>query len=153
MQVGLGLALLIRKRAKPLETVRHQMRDRIAFHGSLSQMSRTKIDFDTVRKICFRLPDVQESKAWGSPALKARGQWLAVIPTHKSAEPNSLAVRVDFERRTELLESAPDIYYLKDHYENYPVVLVRLARISREALEGLLRMAWQVATTKKPNRE
>ncbi len=85
-------------------------------------------------------------------ALKVRGQWLAVIPTHKSAESNSLAVRVDFEQRTELLESAPDIYYLKDHYQNYPVVLVRLARISRDALEGLLRMAWQVTTTKKVNR-
>jgi len=130
------------------------MRDHIGFNGNLfGQMSRTKIDFDTVRKICFRLPDVEESKAWGSPALKARGQWLAVIPTHKSAEPNSLAVRVDFERRTELLESAPDVYYLKNHYENYPVVLVRLTRISREALEGLLRMAWQVATKNKPNRK
>ena len=130
------------------------MRDHIGFNGNLfGQMSRTKIDFDAVRKICFRLPDVEESKAWGSPALKARGQWLAVIPTHKSAEPNSLAVRVDFERRTELLESAPDVYYLKNHYENYPVVLVRLTRISREALEGLLRMAWQVATKNKPNRK
>lgn len=116
-------------------------------------MSRTKIDFDTVRKICFRLPDVEESKAWGSPALKVRGQWLAVIPTHKSAEPNSLAVRVDFERRAELLESAPDVYYLKEHYANYPVVLVRLARIGRDALEGLLRMAWQVATAKNRNRK
>ena len=148
------LPVLIRKYARSLERrFDVKKRDRIVFNGSLSQMSRTKIDFDTVRKICLRLPDVEESKAWGSPALKARGQWLAVIPTHKSAEPNSLGVRVDFERRTELLESAPDIYYLKDHYENYPVVLVRLARISREALEGLLRMAWQVATSKKPNRK
>jgi hypothetical protein len=95
-------------------------------------------------------PAWKNPRAWGSAALKARGQRLAVIPTHKSAEPNSLGVRVDFERRTELLES--DIYYLKDHYQNYPVVLVRLERISREALEGLLRMAWQVATTKKPKR-
>lgn len=115
----------------------------------LVQMSRAKIDFDTVREIALRLPGVEESTAWGSPALKVRGQWLAVIPTHKSAEPNSLGVRVDFEQRKELLESAPDIYYLKDHYQNYPVVLVRLARISHDALEGLLRMAWRVTTKKK----
>src|SRR5437870_10731193 len=93
----------------------HQMYDDTGFNGNLlGQMSRTKIDFDTVRKIALRLPDVEESSAWGSSALKVRGQWLAVIPTHKSAESNSLAVRVDFEQRTELLESAPDIYYLKD---------------------------------------
>ena len=32
---------------------------------------------------------------------------LIVIPTHKSAEPNSLAVRVDFERRTECSSLLP----------------------------------------------
>ena len=127
----------------------HQVHDDTGFNGNLlEQMPRAKIDFDTVRKIALRLSGVEESTAWGSPALKVRGQWLAVIPTHKSAEPNSLAVRVDFEQRTELLESAPEIYYLKDHYQNYPVVLVRLARIRRDALEGLLRMAWRVATAK-----
>ena len=131
----------------------HQMHDDTGFNGNLlGQMSRAKIDFDTVRKIALRLPGVEESTAWGSPALKVRGQYLAVIPTHKSAEPNSLAVRVDFEQRTELLESAPEIYYLKDHYQNYPVVLVRLARIRRDALEGLLRMAWRVTTAKKVKR-
>lgn len=131
----------------------HQMHDDIGFSGNLlGQMSRAKINFDTVRKIALRLSGVEESTAWGSPALKVRGQWLAVIPTHKSAEPNSLAVRVDFEQRTELLESAPEIYYLKDHYQNYPIVLVRLARIRRDELEGLLRMAWRVTTAKKFNR-
>src|ERR1022692_1977588 len=112
-------------------------------------MLRTKIDFDTVRKIALRLPDVVESTVRGSPAFKIRGQWLAAVPTHKSAELDSLAVRVDFERRAELLDSAPDIYYVKDHYLNYPVVLVRLTRIKPDALEGLLRMAWQAASAKK----
>jgi hypothetical protein len=131
----------------------HQVLDDGGFSSTLLvQMSRAKIDFDTVREIALRLPGVEESTAWGSPALKVRGQWLAVTPTHKSAEPNSLGVRVDFEQRTELLASAPDIYYLKDHYQNYPVVLVRLARINHDALEGLLRMAWRVATKKKVSR-
>ena len=116
-------------------------------------MPRTKIDFDTVRAIGLRFPGVEVSSAWGVPALKVRGQWIAVVPTHKSAEPDSLAVRVDFERRAELLDSAPDIYYVKDHYQNYPTVLVRLTRIKRDALEGLLRMAWQAANAKKPKRK
>jgi hypothetical protein len=116
-------------------------------------MPRTKIDFDTVRRIALRLPGVEESTAWGAPAFKVRGQWVATVPTHKSAEPDSLAVRLDFERRAELLDSAPDIYYVKAHYENYPVVLVRLRRINGDALEGLLRTAWQAATAKKPRRK
>ena len=103
------------------------------------------MDFNTVWEIGLRLPGVEESTAWGSPALKVRGKWLAIVPTHRSAEPNSVAVRVDFERRAELLEHAPNVYYLKEHYENFPTVLVRLSRIGRDALEGILRMAWLAA--------
>jgi hypothetical protein len=110
-------------------------------------------DLDTVRKIALRLPDAEESVAWGAPAFKVRGQWFAVVPTHKSAEAGSLAVRVDFERRAELLESAPEVYYVKEHYQNYPVVLLRLARIKDDALEGLLRLAWQTTATKKTKRK
>lgn len=96
------------------------------------------------------LAGVQESTAYGSPALKFRGKLLACIPVHKSAEPGSLAVSVDFERRVELLASAPDIYYVKEHYAAYPIVLVRLARISPDALHGLLTLAWQFVSKTSP---
>ena len=88
-------------------------------------MARNKIDFDTVRKIALGLSDVEESTTYGSPALKVRGKLLTCIPVHKSAEPDSLAVRIDFDHRAELMAAAPDVYYLTDHYVNYPVVLVR----------------------------
>jgi len=111
-------------------------------------MPRNKIDFDAVRKAALGLPHVEESTAYGSPALKVRGELLACIPTHKSAEPGSLAVRIDFERRAELLAAAPDVYYLTDHYVNYPAVLVRLSRIHPDALRDLLAMSWRFVTTK-----
>jgi hypothetical protein len=111
-------------------------------------MPRNKIDFDTARRIALGLSDVEESTAYGSPALKVRGKLLACIAIHKSAEPDSLAVRIGFDRRAELLAAAPDIYYLTDHYANYPVVLVRLSRIHRGALRDLLGMGWRFVTTK-----
>ena len=104
-------------------------------------MSRTKTDLNTVREIGRALPDVEESTAYGSFALKLRGKLVACVPTHKSAEPDSLMVRVDFKRRAELLEEAPRTYYLKEHYQNYPSVLVRLAEIQPDALRDLLRGA------------
>jgi len=107
-----------------------------------------KIDFDTVRKMALELSDVEESTAYGSPALKIRGKLLTCIPIHKSAEPDSLAVSIDFERRADLLAAAPDVYYLTDHYVNYPVVLVRLSRIHADALRGLLGVAWRVVRAK-----
>jgi len=50
----------------------------------------------------------------------------------------------------ELMAAAPDIYYLTDHYVNYPVVLVRLSRIHPDALRDLLGIAWHFVKTKKP---
>ena len=113
-------------------------------------MSGKRIDFDTVRRIALGLPDVEESTIYRSPALKVRGKLLACIPNHRSAEPGSLAVRIDFGIRAELMAAAPDVYYLTDHYVNYPVVLVRLSRIRSDALRDLLGMAWRFVTTKKP---
>jgi hypothetical protein len=106
-------------------------------------MTRRKIMFETARDIGRALPDVEEGTAYGSRALKVRGRMLAVVPTHRSAEPNSLIIHLGFEQRDELLAADPDTYYLKDHYRNYPVILVRLSRVSHDALRDLLLMAWR----------
>jgi hypothetical protein len=111
-------------------------------------MTPNKLDFDAVRKIALSLPDVEESTTYGSPALKVRGKLLACIAIHRSAEPESLAVRVGFDARMELIAAAPDIYYVTDHYLNYPVVLVRLSRIRHDTLRDLLGMAWHFVTMK-----
>ena len=107
-----------------------------------------KITFDTVRKIGLTLPDVEESTAYGVPCLKIGGRLIACPAINKSAEPNTLGVFVDCDRRDELLAAAPDIYYVTDHYADHPCVLVRLSQIDQEALKGLLRLSWQFVTKK-----
>ncbi|HEV2493223.1 MAG TPA: MmcQ/YjbR family DNA-binding protein [Terriglobia bacterium] len=109
-------------------------------------MARNPIGFDTVRKIGLALPGVEESTAYGSPALKVRGKLLACLPAHRSAEPGSLVVRVDFDDRAELLAAAPDIYYVTDHYVNHTSVLVRLSRVNPGVLRDLLGMAYKFVT-------
>lgn len=109
-------------------------------------MPKTTIDFDTVRNIGLALPGVEESTAYGSPALKVRGQLLACIPVNRAAEPNSLVVRVDFDDRAELLAGDPDVYYLPEHYVGYSAVLVRLSRVNRDVLRDLLGMAYKFVT-------
>lgn len=101
-------------------------------------MPRRSITFEDLRAIGLALPGVEESTMHGKPALKVRGKLLACPPMHKSAEPDSLVVRLDFEQRAALLAEAPEMYYLTDHYQNYPAVLVRLSRISIDQLRDLL---------------
>jgi len=98
----------------------------------------------------LQLPDVEVGVSWGSPALKVRGRMFAVIPTHRSAEPRSLGVRIPFGERDELLAADPDTYYVKEHYLGYPCVLVRLDRVHPDALQDLLRMAWTFESRKRP---
>ncbi len=111
-------------------------------------MAWKKVDFDTVRTLGLSLPGVTEGTAWGSPALKVAGQLLACLAVHQSAEPDTLVVSIDFDQRAELMEAAPQTYYVTEHYRNHPVVLVRLWEIRPDALRDLLAMAWRFATGK-----
>jgi hypothetical protein len=110
------------------------------------------ITFDVVRKIGLALPGVEESTAYGSPALKVRGKLLATIPIHRTAEPGSLAVCVDLNDRAALLAEEPDIYYVTDHYIPYEFVLVRLSKMNPDAPRDLLGMAYKFVTRKAANR-
>jgi hypothetical protein len=107
----------------------------------------SKINFDLVREIGLALPDVQEGTMYGAPALKVRGKLLTCPAIHRSAEPNTLVVRIDFDQRAELIAADPEVYYLTDHYVNYPTVLLRLSRINRDALRDLLHMSWKFANS------
>jgi hypothetical protein len=109
-------------------------------------MPRSTIDFDTVRNIGLALPGVEESTAYGLPALKVHGKLLACVPANRSAEPGSLVLRVDFDDRAELLAADPDVYYVTDHYAGYNAVLVRLSRVNSHALQDLLHMAHKFVT-------
>ena len=110
-------------------------------------MPSRKIDFDVVRKIALALPDVEESTIHGAPSLKVRGRLLTCPAIHRSAEPGTLAVRVDFDQRAELMAAEPSVYYVTDHYVNYPTVLVRLSQIDRDSLRDLLGMAWRFVSS------
>jgi hypothetical protein len=117
-----------------------------------SKKQVSAINFDTVRKIGLALPGVEESTAYGAPALKIHGKLLACVPTHRSAEPGSLMVRVGLDDRAELLAAAPDVYYVTDHYLNYSAVLVRLSRVTPDVLRDLLGMAHKFVTAHEARR-
>jgi hypothetical protein len=109
--------------------------------------------FDTVRMVGLGLPDVEATtKHDGSPVLKVGGAFMAGLATHRSAEPDTLVVRVGSEERECLLEDAPETYYLTDYYRSHPVVLVRLSRIDRDALRDLLFVSWRLTLPKARKR-
>jgi hypothetical protein len=103
----------------------------------------TRVTFDTVLKLGCELPGVEAATSWGAPALKVGGKMFACRAIHKSAEPDTLVVRMDFDTRDELVAADPETYYLEDHYVDYACVLVRLARVDPDTLRDLLLMGWR----------
>jgi hypothetical protein len=105
--------------------------------------------FDRVEKLGLELPGLRVSTYFGKPALKLDKEMIACIASHKSAEPNTLVVRVDFLERDLRVANEPDVYYIKPHYANYPCVLARLSRVSDSALRDLLQAGYSFATKNK----
>src|SRR5262245_39692999 len=108
-----------------------------------------KITFDTVKKIGLAFPGVEESTTSRGTGLKVGGQLMTCPAINKSAEANSIMVRVPLEQRSGMIAEAPETYYVTEHYVNYPCVLVRLSEIQPDALKDLLRMSWQFVSSKK----
>jgi hypothetical protein len=104
--------------------------------------------FKTVEAIGRTLPDVEVTTSWGQPTLKVRGKMFVCMAANKAAEPNTLVVMMDFADRDALLEDDPDTYYLKEHYVNYPCVLVRLSRVHSDALHDLVTGAYRYVSAK-----
>ena len=111
-----------------------------------------RVDFDRVHRLARDLDDVELGTAWGAPALKVGGKMFACVPTQRSAEPDSIVVRVSFTERDFRISAEPATYYLKPHYEGYPCVLARVPAMSDEELRDLLQTAWRFVRTTKRGR-
>lgn len=53
------------------------------------------------------------------------------------------------EERDKWMRKAPSIYFITDHYRNYPMMLVNLAKVPAPDLEALLLAAFKLRATRK----
>lgn len=100
-------------------------------------------NFSVVCELAEGLPDVVHTVSSRGEGLKVRGKLMVCQAVHRSAEPNSIMARVSDQERNRLIESDPKTYYITEHYEKYPAVLIRLSCIGRRELERLLKVSWQ----------
>jgi hypothetical protein len=117
-------------------------------------MPKPAVTLESVWKAGVTFPGVEMSTTFGSPALKVKRpggklEMIACVPTNKAAEPSSLLIRVDRRERVSMVEEAPDIYYVPDHYIGYDGVLVRLDRVTPGLLHDLLATAYHFVMRKR----
>jgi hypothetical protein len=96
-------------------------------------------DFAYVKTLARALPGTEESTSYGTPALKVKGKLFARI----WEDGKTLVVGTTFEDRDFLIQHDPAVFYVTEHYRNYPWVLVRLPKVRRPQLRSLLEDAWR----------
>ena len=101
--------------------------------------------FDDIRKLTLVWPEVEDGTSYGTPALKVRKKMLARL---KEDGDSLVMPGVPPDERDMLVESKPKVFYLTDHYRDYPMVLIRLSKASRAVVEPLLRRHWRTLASK-----
>ena len=103
------------------------------------------VTFVQLSAAAVKLPGVEISKSYGTPALKVRGKMLARL----KEDGETLVLRTDFVSRQILTQADPDTFFFTDHYRDYPLVLVHLSKVTKSALPDLLERAWRQVAPQK----
>jgi hypothetical protein len=102
------------------------------------------VTWDDVVSLARALPDVEEGTAYGTPALRVRGRFLARV----REDGDTLAIRCDIDERPFLVEQHAELF-VTAHYEDYPMVLVSLPIADRELVRELVEDAWAERAPKR----
>ena len=97
------------------------------------------------RKMALELPEVEEKPSHRVPTFRVKGKLFAVL----REELGSIVLKLDFDERDFLVQLDPTIFYVTDHYRNYPMVLAHLKEIPTAQLRELLLAAWRRAAPKR----
>jgi hypothetical protein len=112
---------------------------------SPAKRGRRSVTWKAVREAARSLPGVDDGLSYGTPALFVRKKLLARL----REDGESIAVRTDPYSREFLLRADAAMYFLTDHYRDYPWILVRLAGARLEPLGELLEAGWRQLATKR----
>ena len=102
--------------------------------------------FQRVLDEAVRFPGIEESRSYGTPAIKVKGKFMARL---RSEAEGSLAILSDIIDRQMLMQAAPETFFITDHYADSAMVLINLKTVRWEAMPGILEAAWRMAASPK----
>jgi hypothetical protein len=97
--------------------------------------------WEDVVAIASKLPAVEESTSYRTPALKVKGKGFARLRTEAEG---GLVLMCGMDEKEALLASGDPAFYTTPHYDGYGAILVDLERVARDQLEELIEEAWRV---------
>ena len=112
-------------------------------------MARATLTFDDVLAMCDALPGIEDGTSYGTRAIKVKGKLLVRL----KEDDETIVLKMSFVVRDLLLHEHPDVFFLTDHYRDWPMVLVRLKTVKKKQLAELLESAWRENAPPKLVRE
>jgi hypothetical protein len=104
------------------------------------------------RKIALSVEGATEGPYFGKPAVFVAEKFLTRVHTKEEAVVLNIG---SMEMRDVMLEAEPRLFYITDHYKNFPYLLARLSKLDKTTLKDLLnaRVLRIEAKTKKKRAE
>jgi hypothetical protein len=96
--------------------------------------------FDDVRSIAMALPEVEEKLTWGSDVTFRIRDKMFIVGGEGS---EGITLKASITAQAELIDLDPETFSVAAYVGRFGWVNIRLDRIDRAMLEGLVRDAWR----------
>ena len=107
--------------------------------GRSKPTAKGPLTWTAVVDMARRFPLVTVADSYGTPGIKVRGLFLSRLK-----DPETIVLKTgSMQERDYLIQNAPKVFYITDHYKDYPAILVRLATAKHDVIAGLIEDGWR----------
>jgi hypothetical protein len=104
------------------------------------------VTWEDALELALRLPAVEESTSYGTPAIKVRGKLMARL---RAEADGGLVVMCGAGEKAALLASGDRAFWTTPHYDGHGSIIVDLDSVDPEQLAELLADAWRAKAPKR----
>ena len=99
--------------------------------------------WNEVSLLALKLPGAVASTSYGTPAFKVNKKLFARL------KEDGKTLVVYTHERDKWMKQNPATFFITDHYNNYPAMLIDLATVNKKELKALLLASWQIRAPAK----
>jgi hypothetical protein len=104
--------------------------------------------YERFRALCLSMPEAEQVETWGEPTFRVRGRIFAIA----SPEGKSASVKASLDDQAGLCAMDPKTFSPSAYTGRFGWVRVRLAGLSVEMGERLIKNAWERSAPKRLTR-
>ena len=97
------------------------------------------VKYEQFRRLCLALPEAEEVETWGEATFRVRGRIFAI----SAPEAKSGSIKASLDDQAGLIAMDPKTFSASAYTGRFGWVSVRLAGLSGELGEKVLRNAWE----------